>query len=301
MNIDSSSPDEAVPSDTFHIYVLSFAYGALMVMIMVHIVWRWQWRRSELSTLKTHHPGDNSFHCKAMRNCLNRDFSRILELQVSPKARLMNTFERSQFGLFVGDTTVPSDWYRMKAFDAAADFVSECSDCVHKPVDMPYQDVGTVSLPTFLSLLKQDGLLIFEPRVVDRCCELYEFARYRDGNFTESHVTEFISLLTQLKALFPEEGGRGTLSPGPPFSQDPLSMSSLSSDMLIACGKHNPLNQTTSNDPLIGGYGTASESQSELASSTKIQSMAAKSSGLRIGSDSTGTCAFPPTCQETYV
>ncbi len=31
MNIDSSSPDEAVPSDTFHIYVLSFAYGALMV------------------------------------------------------------------------------------------------------------------------------------------------------------------------------------------------------------------------------------------------------------------------------
>ncbi len=51
---------------------------------------------------------------------------------------------------------------------------------------------------------------------------------------------------------FPEEGGRGTLSPGPPFSQDPLSMSSLSSDMLIACGKHNPLNQTTSNDPLIG-------------------------------------------------
>ncbi len=59
--------------------------------------------------------------------------------------------------------------------------VSESSDCVHKPVDMPYQDVGTVSLPTFLSLLKQDGLLIFEPRVVDRCCELYEFARYRDG------------------------------------------------------------------------------------------------------------------------
>ncbi len=55
---------------------------------------------------------------------------------------------------------------------------------------------------------------------------------------------------------FPEEGGRGTyrsaLSPGPPFSQDPLSMSSLSSDMLIACGKHNPLIHTTSNDPLIG-------------------------------------------------
>ena len=59
--------------------------------------------------------------------------------------------------------------------------VSENSDYVHKPVDMQYQDVGTVSLPTFLSLLRQDGLLMFEPRVVDRCCELYKFARYRDG------------------------------------------------------------------------------------------------------------------------
>ena len=78
---DNSTNDE----ETFHIYILSFAYGILavkpkdnllcmraavnclyfsQVVVIGHLVWRWQWRRRKLAQFQPHVPGDKSFKCQ---------------------------------------------------------------------------------------------------------------------------------------------------------------------------------------------------------------------------------------------
>ena len=68
--------------DTFHIYILSFSYGFLLVrknyketlklcftltlqlVVLGHLVVRWQWMRHKASKRSCHYPGDKSFKCK---------------------------------------------------------------------------------------------------------------------------------------------------------------------------------------------------------------------------------------------
>ena len=46
---------------TICVYILCLSSQLLVVG---HLVWRWQWRRKKLSHFKSHVPGDKSFKCK---------------------------------------------------------------------------------------------------------------------------------------------------------------------------------------------------------------------------------------------
>ncbi len=97
------------------------------------------------------------------------------------------------------DTTIPSHWYRMKAFDAMGSFgkccynnyvfnlfqvhPAVCENACHArttaTVTLPVFDV--LSLPTLLSLLNQEHPLTLESETIVQSCELYKLARYGDG------------------------------------------------------------------------------------------------------------------------
>jgi len=168
-----------VPSkeETFHIYVLSFAYGILVLLVVGHLIWRWQWRRRKLSHFRSHTPGDKSFKCKKIRQRLEEDFATIQTLSSDPRL-IHPDLPPNTFGRTKESCEVPTHWYRMKVFDAAADLVASNRAVLRGRV----QTSKTLSLPEFLGLLQQQGIAVGDHKaLVDQCIKIYSLARYEDG------------------------------------------------------------------------------------------------------------------------
>lgn len=136
-NVTTGSGAEPESAETFHIYILSFAYGILIVVVLGHLVVRWHWRRKKLSHFRPHTPGDKSFWSKGIRERISADFTAIKA--ISPDPRLVSdSFKPSEFGANSdGAGATPPHWYRMKAFDVAADFVATNSPLLRTPTPPP--------------------------------------------------------------------------------------------------------------------------------------------------------------------
>ena len=75
--------------------------------------------------------------------------------------------------------------------------------------DVPHQETSTMFLPAFVSLLREAGVLEIPLESGDSCCELYNWARYRDGVSTfvtcncGDHYLLYCLIFTQVnKILF---------------------------------------------------------------------------------------------------
>jgi hypothetical protein len=189
---------ECEDKETFHIYLLSFGYGLLAALIIAHLLFRWHWRRRKLSRFRSSQPGDKSFKNKHMRDILKRDFEFIRSL--SPDPRLVNKDHAPQeFGECPDGSDVPVHWYRMVAFDAAADFVSV--HAASSPHTLPLTDfLNSLDLPSHDALLKD-------------LSTLYRLARYEDGEFGEAMLQAFQESLQQLDEILNRNEGAAATTP----------------------------------------------------------------------------------------
>ena len=172
---------------------IAVVYGFLVLFITAHLIGRWQWRKRKLTRFFPHIVGDKSFKCERMRQILNRDFAFIAS--ISPDPRLVNDgLHPSAFGGKDSDTA-PCHWYRMKAFDLAADFVS-----THRLSG----EGKTIPLDQFLISLRDEGGPSWSSEQLSllNCCkDLYVLARHQAGVFGMEKFEEFSALLLQIKQL----------------------------------------------------------------------------------------------------
>lgn len=299
---DDAEPPNGSNNDgeTFHIYILSFAYGILAVVVIGHLVWRWQWRRRKLAQFHPHVPGDASFKCRAMRQQLRDDFAAVKSVSSDP--RLVNPSHQ----LKNDGASVPIHWYRMKTFDAAADFVASNVSLVEGSDSCSLKELP---LPKFLDRLRQSsaGLSRSRPagheQLMERCCQLYALARYEDGNFGQEQFEEFKSLVQKIQQSLQLVSRVQSRSPHPssptshpPHQRDPVY-------------HHHPLGGTLSQEPLLQEYGsldthtdvgTAQESASRRDSKSKKKPDEIELSPLVSDTDTTYSPSLSPVGERGY-
>lgn len=243
---ENATGSEEEGQETFHIYILSFSYGFLLLVILGHLVVRWQWRKVKGSKFPNHYPGDKSFKCKAIQQQLRADFATISKL--APDPLLINTsYDPEVYGPCKGGQAVPSHWYRLKACEAASRFVLANkkllgnSDSLASTFVAPSQrHAMTLALPELVSRLGAQGVLQVddEQGVFSKSCELYEKARYQDGEFLESHFTEFMEHLERIQQMLPPAANLDTsLRPGLDLdlsTSDPTLLRGFSLEPLLA-------------------------------------------------------------------
>eukprot|EP00731_Ephydatia_muelleri_P015248 Em0008g968a len=175
-----------------------------------------------------------------MRQRLKGDFAFIAS--ISPDPRLVNGgLHPSAFGGKDSDTP-PCHWYRMKAFDLAADFVTT------------HGDVSSMAIPLdqFLISLRDSQSWSSEQQTLFNCCkDLYVFARHQPGVFGTEKFDEFSALLLQIKDLISTEANVSQQPFGRSVSNQAMLDTGELLDLASVQSLHYPLTQKSSKEPLL--------------------------------------------------
>lgn len=189
----SCNGTESTSDDRY--YIFSFSYGILAVLLLVHVVTHHLWRRRKLKRNQTTIVEITANTSKKLKEELDGWSRRIKNLNPNPKL-ISTEVSPIEYGNGLGD--IPTHWFRMKAYDMATEFVLEYWGVSSDPDKLP-------AFPDLLWDLR-DMRKISED--VDIAVNLYEFARYRPGDFTEQHLQQFINLLSSFKRrLLPASQG----------------------------------------------------------------------------------------------
>lgn len=268
--------------------VIGTIYGVLLVIIIIHIIVRCELRRRRLNNHTIHTPGDKSFKHKKLRQIISCDIERVRN--ISSDVRLVDeSLDPLDFGTSSDGSPFPGHWYRMKAFDESADFVTAHINYLklHEDKSVLLLSPSPNQLPVnkFLLLLKEARVLSdTNDPIINEINEIYNHCRYEAKTFTATHYQRIKHLLLTLTNII--SSSSDVLSSLPIIS---FSTSSLSTHHT----QTTPLATPTTPQELMMGRGTLGGLAPATHSSVKRDSKGHRPPNLELAAMTTPTSATP--------
>ncbi|XP_065891120.1 uncharacterized protein [Dysidea avara] len=180
-------------------YIISFSYGILIALILAHVAVHHLWRQRNLKRNQTTVVEIAGNTSKKLKEEVYSWCNKVKNLTPNPK--LISTGASPvEYGNEFGDG--PTHWFRMKAYDSATEFVLNYRGLLSDSKEFS-------DFPELVQDFQTSGKL---SENVDAAINLYEFARYKPGDFGEQHYKQFVDYLSYFKRSLSPEDGEWSLS-----------------------------------------------------------------------------------------